>query len=312
MSLLYADDECLNKPINQAQPNMHAVELFQPRAIAQATHIIKPLLVSADIPIEAGELSLFSTHPQTINLITPNQQLITIHRYNSGLSPMGMVLKSSDFDDLLTFLLDGEIPLYQLPTGELQIGLYLISLATHVCQLTLKSHSLINKSDIASLLKQISQPTGLFGELSNNLSGEYPPQLEMLCSTMNNLMNGNADDITPFIGLGPGLTPSFDDIIVGMLAVISGDHRFTTQMRQLKLAFEPLPLDLLTTKVSVSFLTYALQGKFSLLVQQVIKSFEKHDYHHSSIKNLVNYGHTSGSDLLLGIWLGIDRFVLRD
>lgn len=308
MSLMYVDDECLNKSLNNQRLTFPAFDYLQERGLSQASHIIKPLLVSADIPIKAGELSLFSTHQQTINLINDDQQLITIHRYNSGLSPMGIVLKSSDFDYVLSLVSD--LSIYQSATGDLQVGIFFISLDTHVCQLNIKKHSLANKSQIANLLKEIETPTGLFGKLSDNLSGQY--QLELLCNTMTNLMNGKADDITPFIGLGPGLTPSFDDIIVGMLAVISSDCRFDNQIRQLKFAFERLSLHLLTTTVSASFLTYALQGKFSLLVLQVINSFAQHKYHHSSIKNLSNYGHTSGSDLLLGIWLGIDRFVLRD
>lgn len=308
MSLMYVDDECLNKSLNNQRLTIPAFDYLQERGLSQASHIIKPLLVSADIPIKAGELSHFSTHQQTINLINADQQLITIHRYNSGLSPMGIVLKSSDFDYILS--LGSDLSIYQSATGDLQVGIFLISLDTHVCQLNIKKHSLVNKSQIANLLKEIENPTGLFGKLSDNLSGQY--QLELLCNTMTNLMNGKADDITPFIGLGPGLTPSFDDIIVGMLAVISSDCRFDNQIRQLKFAFERLPLHMLTTTVSASFLTYALQGKFSLLVLQVINSLAQHKYHHSSIKNLSNYGHTSGSDLLLGIWLGIDRFVLRD
>ena len=216
MSLMYVDDECLNKSLNNQRLTIHAVDYLQERGLSQASHIIKPLLVSADIPIKAGELSLFSTHQQTINLINDDQQLITIHRYNSGLSPMGIVLNSSDFDYVLSLVID--LSIYQSATGDLQVGIFLISLDTHVCQLNIKKHSLVNKSQIANLLKEIENPTGLFGKLSDNLSGQY--QLELLCNTMTNLMSGKADDITPFIGLGPGLTPSFDDIIGGMLAVI--------------------------------------------------------------------------------------------
>lgn len=317
MKLIYADDECLNKPINRSQLSTNVVDYCQQRGlfIAQSSHIIKPLLISADIPIKEGELSLFSFYQHTINLITANQQLITLHRYNSGLSPMGVVFKSSDFDFLMSLLLDNnKISLYQLSTGDLQIGTFLISFDTHICQLNSKKYSLNNMSklQVANQLKQIHNPTGLFGQLSNNVNGHYPQQLDQLCNIMMNLMNGNVDDISPFIGLGPGLTPSFDDIIVGILAVTSSDPCFVDRMQRFKTAFAKLSLDLLTTTVSVAFLNYALQGKFSLLVLQVINSFVKGHYHHSSIKNLMNYGHTSGSDLLLGIWLGIDRFVLRD
>jgi len=100
--------------------------------------------------------------------------------------------------------------------------------------------------------------------------------------------------------------------MVGIFSVLASDHRFKPKIEQLKTAMLALPLDALTTTISATFLKYALQGQFSLSVLNVIERLNQHNYGHRAFHNLLNYGHTSGADLLLGIWLGIDRFLIRD
>lgn len=276
-------------------------------------HKIRPLLVSAHAPTIEGALSLFSLHQHTINLINTHQQLITLHRYASGISPMGWVLKSEDFDYIKSVLLNNEFKIDQLLNGDLVCGDILIMNHTHQCHLQIKRYEKLNfnKQSIVQLLQQVDYPTGLFGNLKDNIIDKSAPQLDLLCDKIKQLMDGQVVDITPFIGLGPGLTPSMDDILVGLLAIISSDVRFVGKLSQLKRGLSALSFNSLTTLISASFLNYALEGKFSLLVLQMVKALNQNRLAHSSIDKLLNYGHTSGADLLLGMWLGIDRFILE-
>lgn len=278
------------------------------------TQSIKPLLKSAHVPFTVSDLTLFSLHEHTINLINNAKQLITLHRYGHGLSPMGWVLKSAQFDLIKQTLTQRHKPIEQLATGDLIIGHIQISAKTHICSLQLLPYPLTNydKNGVAQLFKQIDNPTGLFGELRQNITEERAPELCQFCDKIDALLNGYSDDITPFIGLGAGLTPSFDDILIGMIAVLLSDQRFYRRCNLLQRAILKLDLDSLTTTISATFLRHALQGRFSLQVLQVITALNQQKYQHRSLAEISNYGHTSGADLLLGIWLGIDRFVIRD
>lgn len=275
---------------------------------------IKPLIISAHAPNVKSELSLFSVHEHTVNLINHQQQLLTLHRYGSGLSPMGWVLKTNDFDAIKFRLANGHLTITQQINGDLILNDVLLNYNTHICNMTLKCRAgtQLNKTAIRQLLVQINYPTGLFGLLQENIIDNPAPELVILCDQLNRLMLGQYADITQFIGLGPGLTPSFDDIMVGIFSVLASDHRFKPKIEQLKTAMLALPLDVLTTTISATFLKYALQGQFSLSVLNVIERLNQHNYGHRAFHNLLNYGHTSGADLLLGIWLGIDRFLIRD
>lgn len=275
---------------------------------------IKPLAVSADVPNMVGALSVFSLHQHTINLINEHQQLITLHRYGSGFSPMGWVLKSDHFDFIKTIISTGKVTLSQLANGNLLIDTIELSRNTHqyVLQLNSSSQTTIDKKFVANFLQQVTQSTGLFGELRHNIGASKAPQLISLCEQITRLMNSQTADITPFIGLGPGLTPSFDDTIIGIIAILSSDVSYSEPMNRLRKAMLSLPLTSLTTTISATFLNYALQQKFSLQILQVINTLNQHRYYHSSINNILHYGHTSGADLLLGMWLGIDCFLIKD
>lgn len=316
MKYTLAKDKLLTKAINSSLTTLFATDDRQRIMLSIQNHLqqVKPLIISAHAPIMEGDLLLFSLHKHTVNLINHQQKLITLHRYGSGLSPMGWVLKTYDFDSIKSMLVNNQLTIRQYTNGNLQIGNVLLSHHTHFCNMTLKckAQTMMDKTAIAQLFKQMNNLTGLFGSLRQNIVDKPVPELITFCDQIDNLMNGKRTVITQFIGFGPGLTPSFDDIMVGILAVLANDYRFAPKMQQLKKAMLALPLDALTTTISATFLKYALQGQFSLPILQVITMLNQHKYHHNAIYNLLNYGHTSGADLLLGIWLAITRFVIKD
>lgn len=112
------------------------------------------------------------------------------------------------------------------------------------------------------------------------------------------------------VGLGLGLTPSGDDVLVGFLAshkILSSDFWKTLDSSNLNNTLIQIAVRK-TTPVASEFLRYALNGIFSETLYHVfetlpIESFQKVDTF--SIQEFLNWGHTSGTDTLVGVILGL-------
>ena len=114
-----------------------------------------------------------------------------------------------------------------------------------------------------------------------------PPRLRAKAEKA--LENGNAQ---AFLGLGGGLTPSFDDACVGAMALC-------------RALGKPVPFTLsdltVTTDVSARYLRLAQEGYFGEPLHALMAAlFGKSDLT-ESIRNLLNVGATSGSDMLFGV-----------
>lgn len=111
-----------------------------------------------------------------------------------------------------------------------------------------------------------------------------------------------------FLGRGTGLTPSGDDMIVGLLAFDAVSHFLSTLFYQ-KLS-ELIEGEPITTDVAREYLRYALKQEYSSTVSEVVNSlacgnasdFEK------VFQNLLGVGHSSGLDTLFGILIGMLAF----
>jgi hypothetical protein len=106
-----------------------------------------------------------------------------------------------------------------------------------------------------------------------------------------------------WIGRGPGLTPSGDDILVGMIAalwfvrVVDSGH-----LASLCNLVEELGCSL-TTDISAEYLYYACHGRFSGAVRDLLVALDQSDRRAAlgAVGRLERYGHTSGIDCTLGI-----------
>lgn len=95
-----------------------------------------------------------------------------------------------------------------------------------------------------------------------------------------------------FIGLGCGLTPSYDDACVGMLAIY----------RASGMEVPVCPVDLLrTTDVSARYLRLAMEGYFGQVVCDVIEALYGRRDMKTSVANIQKVGATSGKDMLRGM-----------
>ena len=115
--------------------------------------------------------------------------------------------------------------------------------------------------------------------------------------------------LRPIIGRGRGLTPSGDDLLIGLLwineivPVLS--KAFLNVLQSLILEGD------LTTDVSLNYYKSAFIGDYSsnlIYLACELISFDRGKIK-SRLKDIVQYGHTSGIDLLTGIALGVDTII---
>lgn len=127
------------------------------------------------------------------------------------------------------------------------------------------------------------------------------------------------------LGLGPGLTPSGDDFLVGFLAAhkvlsssFSGKLEKSEAKRKLRSEARAL-----TVSTAAQFLVCALEGFFSeslyFVFEDLIRHFQlrsrKEDLnstHYSSkrIADFMKWGHSSGADTLTGVVFGLWTIIL--
>jgi len=102
-----------------------------------------------------------------------------------------------------------------------------------------------------------------------------------------------------WLGLGPGLTPSFDDACIGLMAVC-------------RAAGKPAPFTLTdfsaTTDVSARYLRLAREGYFCeplcMLAEALFGRGKRADVRRG-VRRLAAYGATSGKDILRGVGVGL-------
>lgn len=117
---------------------------------------------------------------------------------------------------------------------------------------------------------------------------------------------GPLTDALWLVGRGPGLTPSGDDVLVGVLAVLTMSEQVSQSA--LTALFRVIERDgaLLTTDVSRAYLLCALRGEYSRSITDVMGALDEPDRLGSVVRRLVQHGHTSGIDVLLGMSVALE------
>lgn len=117
-------------------------------------------------------------------------------------------------------------------------------------------------------------------------------------------LSNPVEAIKGLIGLGPGLTPTGDDVLLGFLSVVNTCDDFYPVRK----AFNDEILANLkyTSDISASFLKMATENHYHEYVQNVLFSmaFGMPENVLISVKKLQKIGATSGTDIATGIYLG--------
>ena len=107
------------------------------------------------------------------------------------------------------------------------------------------------------------------------------------------------------IGLGQGLTPSGDDMLLGTLTAL---HMYRPDWAEL-LGQETLPLTTRTNDISCSYLELAVQG---YAATPVIRAAEQLGSSMEAVELLLSVGHSSGCDILEGLLTAVQNIRARE
>lgn len=119
-----------------------------------------------------------------------------------------------------------------------------------------------------------------------------------------------SNSLAGLIGLGIGLTPSMDDVITGLISVLhrlsdrlAGGPAWVSAIGQEICTFSALQ----TTEVSRNHLLFASSGDRFEILDDLIDSllFSRADDLNDRIGRLVSCGATSGTELAVGVFLGV-------
>ncbi len=110
-------------------------------------------------------------------------------------------------------------------------------------------------------------------------------------------------------GFGPGLTPSSDDMLIGlMISFIYAAHYYDWEKGKAEAINEAIlkGAEGRTNQLSYEMMSYAAQGEVIKNIHQLMNSiyFNTEQSLYKSALEVMNYGETSGADLLTGIYIG--------
>jgi hypothetical protein len=130
----------------------------------------------------------------------------------------------------------------------------------------------------------------------NGLSGHAQPALDAIERWL--VGNALAEETAMLIGLGPGLTPSGDDFLGGVMLALHHVHR-AAQARSLWRWLEPRLTR--TSAISAAHLAAAAAGEGHEAFHAALEElFQRHDGWPAALERLAAIGHCSGWDALAG------------
>mgnify|MGYP003831299705 FL=1 len=108
-----------------------------------------------------------------------------------------------------------------------------------------------------------------------------------------------------FVGAGEGLTPAFDDFLSGMLLADRwvGANQIAVPENFARMAADK------TTVQALQQLLFAVDGRMSLRFETFLHRLLLEEIRTADVIKIMNYGHSSGTDILCGIWHYLSSFI---
>lgn len=260
--------------------------------------IIRPLIASQHAPDYQQLWRTGGVWRRVINFYTDSGKLLTLHRQGCGISPGGWVLRNEDFRHLTQALHKGALPFGR--ADGIQLGRLLLSSPLRAVSLRLTTNTNVATLPVDIMARQ--EKTGLFGSLQQATCLPLRSELTDFVHHFLAALSGKPVDWGSWLGKGPGLTPSQDDMLIGMLLAA---WYYALPVNKNAMHFFRATADLrqLTTLVSASYLHYAVQGCFASALLHFTHSLHTSHRIKQTTNSLLALGHTSGADTLLGFWL---------
>ncbi len=247
-----------------------------------------------------------------INIVTnmaPDKSMLSV-----GVKPHDIVIRKADslFVGSALKIFDASAKEYKPPK---KLGTPLLPLGEIRKNLVTMKRTIASSGrfgGLGGLVKHLNHK-GIDIADGNNLNPYARAALNSLSSLLKAIREGQAEDIGVqagrLIGLGPGLTPSADDVLSGLMASIylaslnlSRDTRSAEQVNHEIMSRVAKK----TTKISEEYLVLAAAGEtiepVSILMKRLLTA--KGSDVKDATENVLSVGETSGTDMALGILLG--------
>lgn len=272
-----------------------------------------------------------STFTNSFNIIFDNE-IIHIGATEKGIAPFGIGMSGIDAQRLTKKVSIGEPVSWDKDSQKIvfnhltSLSLQNVILANHSLHHSAYNATILqdNLTLIGNILLQKNWQTGLVQtddekrEIIHSLIFEtdfnqnYPALLEvekmLLFARGGELTNVDTDSMFDYwIGRGPGLTPSGDDLTTGVCAMLSILDGANTDFLEALKVYLAKHGEKRTTQVSLAYLTYAANNEYHSHLVELSKRLLKRESTELlvALEKVRELGHTSGTDTLIGILLGI-------
>lgn len=284
--------------------------------------IIKPLYIMKGIfgLLEVSpKISFHSNFENSFNLKV-NNIIINISTNKTTLPPYGIVLSEIDFMSVKREVDSGNV---NIKIKENIIHINKLEILVEDASSIYISDIIINKNAISNMIIEKLKEIVILSRKENGFNLNNEVLLNSIIYRQDKFENEHQDDIKIFteklndlklffrdkadieilkyfLGRGKGLTPAGDDFLVGAVALFYSTGIYERGIYNIK-HFIYQNTGIYTNDISEQFLILATEGKFSRSIIRLIEELKEQKISSDTINNVIKYGGTSGTDILLGI-----------
>lgn len=231
--------------------------------------------------------------------------LITLHTAETGKLPGG-VMVHGDVDFRALGLRPGLPVLWKPEEQSLYVGSLPVSLL-HASPLPLCGNVVATLGDLEAnrgVLWDLVRGHGRGAVWAQQPVGQLVWERgSRLCES---LLRGEPLNVGQLLGLGEGLTPSGDDVLLGIMAVLYYSGRGLGLLGPSVDELAPAA----TTRVSSNYLRLGVRGAFSERLDRAATALlEGRADIRDSVLRLLDSGHSSGTDTAAGLYLGMSMLI---
>ncbi|MFZ5943065.1 MAG: DUF2877 domain-containing protein [Bacillota bacterium] len=268
--------------------------------------------------------TIHSVFNSSCNIKLTEGPILTIQTAKVAKTPMSLCLPQLGDIYSLSFK-PGEPVFFNSVTNGLKIGgnsFFLRDAQKFSTYISIKKHE-IKIADYKTSLGIFFQqkPAKLYDIIMGDASENITPIEKALANEISKALNIskqgflNQDEnlivtgISKLLGLGMGLTPSGDDLLLGFLTILSIKKNYSIMIENIKHQILGIAKKS-TTEISCEFINYFFKHNFAMPVFHLIVALNEDNLvlFEKSLPIISSIGHSSGQDFLTGLFFGLDFF----
>lgn len=161
--------------------------------------------------------------------------------------------------------------------------------------------------------QRLRQADILADDLFQSKSGSFlsqrmrEPVMQLIAATDRLDVKGSIQAAQDMIGLGPGVTPSGDDLLIGFLAGLWSLAGRSQPLISFLDSFGAalMPITARTNEISRTYLYHATRGQFSSSLSNLLEAIAGGGDVEQATQTAIRVGHSSGMDSVTGLLIGL-------